>query len=60
MIYSKICKVVIIEGDDLLFSISAVKSVISKLQSGYNYVMSGSLPIGMNIYGMTKTLRRKF
>ena len=53
MIYSKICKVVIIEGDDLLFSISAVKSVISKLQSGYNYVMSRS-SIGMNIYGMTK------
>ena len=59
MIYSKICKVVIIEGDDLLFSISAVKSVISKLQSGYNYVMSSGLPIGMNIYGMTKKLLKK-
>lgn len=52
----KIKKAVILEGDDLLFSLSAVKKIILKLNEGYDFVKTIGLPIGMNSYGMTQKL----
>ena len=56
----KINKSIILEGDDLLFSISAVKKIILGLRNGANYISSKGLPIGMNSYGVTDELLRSY
>tara|TARA_B110000459_G_C16521904_1_gene452931 strand:+ start:410 stop:1147 length:738 start_codon:yes stop_codon:yes gene_type:complete len=56
----KINKSIILEGDDLLFSISAVKKIILRLRNGANYISSKGLPIGMNSYGMTNELLKSY
>jgi spore coat polysaccharide biosynthesis protein SpsF (cytidylyltransferase family) len=49
-------KAIILEGDDLLFSVVAIKDILMKLEEGFKFIKSDGLPLGMNVYGMTKQL----
>ena len=50
---------VLIEGDDILFSIEAIQKTISKLKNKYQFTLTEGLPLGMNCYGFSLDFFKK-